>query len=221
MDVPPIVSVVPPFDLKSFRVPSDVDEAFYIPNFITPEEEEYLLRKPHEDGPGYHPVVATISLGSHAIFHYHRYRPEQAEQYINNSTLSAEGSGKLIDPQSVLSLLLEPRSLVITTKNLYRDYLHSIEPVEQDIIAPASVRGCDPGNNGNSSNHSSERESSDQTHIGYQVANWDLLADEENRCVAKEGGTLHRKIRVSMTCRDVEKILLGKGLGFGISKVHS
>lgn len=36
---------IPVFDLETFRVPSDVDEAFYIPNFITLEEEEYLLRK--------------------------------------------------------------------------------------------------------------------------------------------------------------------------------
>ncbi|KAF8588035.1 hypothetical protein K439DRAFT_1336264, partial [Ramaria rubella] len=28
---------------------------------------------PHEDGPSYHPVVATLSLGSHAVFNYHRY----------------------------------------------------------------------------------------------------------------------------------------------------
>lgn len=32
-----------------------------------------LLSKPHKDGPLYHPVVGTVSLGSHTVFHYYAY----------------------------------------------------------------------------------------------------------------------------------------------------
>jgi len=32
-------------DLSRFIVPSPIDEVFYIPEFITEEEEEYLTRK--------------------------------------------------------------------------------------------------------------------------------------------------------------------------------
>lgn len=31
--------------LSQYRVPSSLDEVFYIPEFITEREEEYLLRK--------------------------------------------------------------------------------------------------------------------------------------------------------------------------------
>ena len=46
--------------------------------------------QPHEDGPSYHPVVATISLGSHTVFHYYRYKDEPTgpEQTVGKCTLT-------------------------------------------------------------------------------------------------------------------------------------
>jgi hypothetical protein len=35
-------------DLSSFRVPCDIEDAFYIPEFVSREEEEYLQRKVRE-----------------------------------------------------------------------------------------------------------------------------------------------------------------------------
>ncbi len=73
--------------------------------------------QPHEDGPAYHPIVATVSLGSHAVFHYYRYTPEEnGDEPMTN--------GRTIDNTPALSVLLEPRSVIITTEVLYREYLH-------------------------------------------------------------------------------------------------
>lgn len=152
-------------------------------------------------------MVATVSLGSHAVFHYHRYRLEE----VGNRTTCGEGEhgGKSIDTRPILSILLEPRSLIITAKDLYQNHLHAIEPVERDAIGRSSPRRSDPGCN-------LELGTSDCPSIlAYQVANWELLGDEETRNIAVEGGVLYRKTRVSLTCRDVERILPGKALGFG------
>ena len=83
--------------------------------------------QPHEDGPAYHPVVATISLGGHAIFHYFRYAPEgegDAEDAEGAKEPWTSNHGRRIDPRPVLTVLLEPRSVVITTGTLYKTHLH-------------------------------------------------------------------------------------------------
>ncbi|TEB33852.1 hypothetical protein FA13DRAFT_1730122 [Coprinellus micaceus] len=74
---------------------------------------------PHEDGPKYHPVVATLSLGSHSVFHYYRYNETESPE-----GQGASGSGRSIDRNPVLSLLLERRSLVISFNDMYTSHLH-------------------------------------------------------------------------------------------------
>ncbi|KAJ3575604.1 hypothetical protein NP233_g989 [Leucocoprinus birnbaumii] len=81
---------------------------------------------PHEDGPKYFPVVATISLGSHTVFNYYRYKKGGTEIEDNKE--------KVIDKEPVLSMLLEPRSLVVSYGDMYTSYLHGIEPIEEDFI---------------------------------------------------------------------------------------
>ena len=72
---------------------------------------------PHEDGDAYYPIVATISLGSSLVLDvYEKKGPEKAE--------SISGSRWRI--------LQEPRSLLITSSGLYKDYLHGIAEVEVD-----------------------------------------------------------------------------------------
>ena len=166
----------------------------------------FVLIQPHEDGPSYHPVVATLSLGSHAVFNYHRYLKEQ-ETFSKPSleamaATSQTSSGSVIDPTPVLSLLLEPRSLVITTKELYTRHLHAIEPLEQDVLAP----------HGSHTDDASEWDDQRNRHA-VRVANWQMLGSEKEWLVARGGGVLERKTRISLTCRDVEKVLGGKGLG--------
>jgi alkylated DNA repair protein alkB family protein 6 len=62
--------------------------------------------QPHEDGAAYHPVVATISLGSHAMFHYYKYQADPQQ----STSEGAEARGQSIDSVPVHSILLEPRA---------------------------------------------------------------------------------------------------------------
>ncbi|KAI8996254.1 hypothetical protein BD414DRAFT_408782 [Trametes punicea] len=155
---------------------------------------------PHEDGPAYHPVVATLSLGSHAVFNYYKYKadddsaPSQAEQSAGTTTaagpMSATGSGKPIDPKPMLSLLLEPRSLVITTASLYTSHLHGIDEVRKDHF---EADGRTP----------QER-----------IANYEMLRDKVAKEAIANGGKLERAMRFSLTCRDVEKVAAAGGALF-------
>ena len=72
---------------------------------------------PHEDGDAYYPIVATVSLASTLVLDiYEKRGPERIE---------GDGVPKW-------RILQEPRSLLITTGGLYRDYLHGIAEKEID-----------------------------------------------------------------------------------------
>ena len=136
--------------------------------------------QPHEDGPSYHPVVATLSLGSHTVMHYYQYTPPVSPDDGQH--------GRTIDTRPPLSLLLEPRSLVITTSALYTDHLHGISEVGEDhLIAHDGGR-----NNGETA--------------GTRVANYEMIKGEDEKKVVMHGGTLRRQTRYSLTCRDVGKV---------------
>ncbi|KAK3333641.1 hypothetical protein B0T19DRAFT_132267 [Cercophora scortea] len=78
---------------------------------------------PHKDGSAYHPVVCTVSLGSTICLNLHKSKPDGA-----------------LDPEPVWRILQEPRSLLITTAELYSEYLHGIEPITTDIdISEATI----------------------------------------------------------------------------------
>jgi alkylated DNA repair protein alkB homolog 6 len=146
--------------------------------------------------------VATLSLGSHVVFNYHRYSEEQDTSPELSLAGARASSGRSVDPRPLLSLLLEPRSLVITAKELYTQHLHGIEPLEQDVLAPHNSHledssGCDDRH--------------DQHAI--QVANWRMLRCDKEMLAACNGGVLERKTWISLTCREVENVLGGKGLG--------
>ncbi|KAI0651109.1 hypothetical protein C8Q79DRAFT_931487 [Trametes meyenii] len=158
---------------------------------------------PHEDGPAYYPVVATLSLGSHTMFHYYKYNtdtdisedtPVQTERSAGTTTaagpLNVSGSGRPIDPNPVLSLLLESRSLVITTSSLYTSHLHGIDELQSDSFV---LDGRAP----------QER-----------IANFEVLRGSSVKDAIVSGGTLERGMRFSLTCRDVEKVAAGGGALF-------
>jgi len=176
--------------------------------------------QPHEDGPKYHPVVATISLGSHAIFNYFKYKedhvsredcdaststPQETLEVDKSNASSASTqpptTARPIDPTPGLSLLLEPRSLIITRSALYTEHLHGIDPVLDDYLDPAEPRERDDEKVDSVENVDGVGESN-----GVRVANWSLLKSAEGKRVATQGGKLSRKTRVSLTCRSVEKI---------------
>ncbi|TFK48225.1 hypothetical protein OE88DRAFT_1684881, partial [Heliocybe sulcata] len=264
------------FDLSQWQVPG-ADAAFYIPNFVTQDEEAYLIRKiveaprhrwkqlanrrlqiwggemtnnnlliqsempawlnqcpdiitrlretgayansahgapnhvilneyqagqgimPHQDGPAYHAVVGTISLGSHAVFHYYEYADDDQQRDFGQSMRHEDvlTGGRRINPVPVLSLLLEPRSLIITTSKLYSCHLHGIEPLETDSFSASST------------GHAVHQSST----TPYKIANADLIQGSQEQDLVREGGSLKRGTRYSLTCRDVEKVVNRKFMG--------
>ncbi|KAH9057111.1 hypothetical protein EDB83DRAFT_2225103 [Lactarius deliciosus] len=125
---------------------------------------------PHQDGPAYHPVVATLSLGSHTLMHYY----------------------DLPAREPVLSLLLEPRSLVITAQEQYIAHAHGIDSVTGDRVgefvwANAEMVGRGLGGRGE---------------------------DAAGPSLPTEGEVLLRGTRYSLTFRDVARVMnVGGRLG--------
>ena len=80
---------------------------------------------PHEDGAAYYPVVATVSLGGSIVLDV----PEKADlggqsaDDDNEETLDRKG----------WRIFQEPRSLLITTGSAYKDTLHGIAEVTEDV----------------------------------------------------------------------------------------
>ncbi|ERS97175.1 uncharacterized protein SPSK_02657 [Sporothrix schenckii 1099-18] len=82
---------------------------------------------PHKDGSAYHPVVCTVSLGASLCLNI----------YKNNE----DGT---LQTEPVARILQEPRSLLITTDNLYTDYLHGIADIDKDVdLSEATVANWD------------------------------------------------------------------------------
>ncbi|OAA57855.1 Oxoglutarate/iron-dependent oxygenase [Niveomyces insectorum RCEF 264] len=78
---------------------------------------------PHKDGSAYHPVVCTVSLGASLCLNLYQTKDDGA-----------------LDPEPVARILQEPRSLLITTDDLYTEYLHGIADLDEDSnLAPATV----------------------------------------------------------------------------------
>ena len=78
---------------------------------------------PHGDGPAYHPITATISLGGHTVLEIYK-KNEQGER----------------EAKPAWRILQEPRSLLITTGEMYKDTLHGIpERTVDDDLGPHSI----------------------------------------------------------------------------------
>ncbi|XP_033733991.1 alpha-ketoglutarate-dependent dioxygenase alkB homolog 6-like [Pecten maximus] len=120
---------------------------------------------PHEDGSLFFPTVSTISLGSHTLldFYYHIKQEEDPEK--NNCTSQ--------DERHFVSILLEPRSLVFVTEDMYKLHLHGIKERTSDEITD-------------------------------KVANLDQCKS------VSVGDNLVRSTRVSLTIRHVPRILKAK-----------
>ncbi|KAK9465677.1 hypothetical protein V1512DRAFT_228116 [Lipomyces arxii] len=114
---------------------------------------------PHEDGDVYHPVVATVSLQDGIVLDIYR-KTEDGKREI------------------VYRIYQEPKSLLITTEDMYTDYLHGIQDIDVDKSLYRDT-----------------------------VANWDFLSDDTKQRIELSGGDLKRKrARVSLTFRDVKKV---------------
>lgn len=87
---------------------------------------EYLQGQgimPHKDGSAYYPVVCTVSLGASLCL----------DLYGTNDDGTRE-------TESRWKILQEPRSLLITTGDLYTNYHHGIADVSEDVdLGPDTV----------------------------------------------------------------------------------
>ena len=70
---------------------------------------------PHTDGPAYFPVTATVSLNSHTVLEIY----EKNDQGERNTS-------------PTWRILQEPRSLLVTTANMYKNTLHGISELRKD-----------------------------------------------------------------------------------------
>jgi alkylated DNA repair protein alkB homolog 6 len=68
---------------------------------------------PHEDGPGYYPCVATVSLGGYSVLEIYE-------------------KGQLDRGKYKWRIVQEPGSLLVTVGEMYKDYLHGIQEVKED-----------------------------------------------------------------------------------------
>ncbi|WEW55328.1 hypothetical protein PRK78_000757 [Emydomyces testavorans] len=124
---------------------------------------------PHEDGAAYYPIVATVSIAAPIILDiYEKNSDSQPTMFMTN-----------VNSETVTSrapryrILQEPRSLLITTRDLYTDYMHGIaERTSDDDLGPESI------------------------------CNWDQLGDKS----PFEEGNYKRQIRISLTYRDVCRV---------------
>lgn len=86
---------------------------------------------PHEDGPAYHPLVATVSLGAAIVLDLYDKdkkkdgKPESEQDYLRIPRFR---------------ILQEQRSLLVTRGKMYTDFLHGIaERVVDGDLGPETV----------------------------------------------------------------------------------
>jgi len=147
---------------------------------------------PHEDGPAYASVVATVSLGGSIVLDLYekgegrsRQDPPSKDDVNGEDGKEERRAGDIEHGGSVPTwrILQEPGSLLVTTGEAYEVLLHGISPITRD-----TALGPDT------------------------VANWELLGNKERFA----DGVNERETRVSLTYRDVLKVskvgigLLGK-----------
>ncbi|PLB41976.1 uncharacterized protein BDW47DRAFT_98900 [Aspergillus candidus] len=126
---------------------------------------------PHEDGPAYHPLVATVSLGSATVLDLYAKTDNGDDD---------DGQGGRRPRYRVLQ---ERRSLLVTRGALYREFLHGIAETDRDEALGAGT-----------------------------ICNWDLLGERERFQAA---GWAERQTRVSLTYRDVVRVArLGNAMKF-------
>lgn len=88
---------------------------------------------PHSDGPLFHPIISTISCGSHTILELQRDPAIET-----NETGASRREDKV-------SILVERRSLLMIKDDAYHKYLHSIHETAADLITPniSNIEMCE------------------------------------------------------------------------------
>lgn len=149
--------------------------------------------QPHEDGPAFRPLVATISLGSHTVLDIHHYLSSTSPSPPMIATPTedlADCRGRPIAAIPLAHLLVMPRSLLVLSSSLYTSHLHGISANVSDTVVKASP-DADKGE--------------------VVVANQDLIGDSSVLDAIRDEGrwTQERATRTSLTFRRAEKVLKG------------
>eukprot|EP00794_Sanderia_malayensis_P019883 gene19883-21824_t len=96
---------------------------------------------PHLDGPLFFPAITTLSLGSHTVLDF--YQPLNDEKETRDSKSSAstcdETNTSSFESRYIMSILLQPRSLVVFKEDMYNHYLHGIQEKVTDTITQQTV----------------------------------------------------------------------------------
>ncbi|KAG0220951.1 Alpha-ketoglutarate-dependent dioxygenase alkB 6 [Mortierella sp. GBA43] len=185
--------------ITSARIAAAPASVYYIPDYITPQEEQILVDKqsgvfdgldtthrspnhclvneylagqgimPHKDGPAYLPTVATVSLSSHCVLEFYK-APEAKEGDDQDQDKAEEGKR---EPE--FSMLVQPRSLLVLKEDVYNKYMHGIREITSDDLRQGNILNLD------------------------QALPEGLQDDDK--------GVLERNTRISLTFRIVQKTL--------------
>ncbi|KAH7082410.1 hypothetical protein FB567DRAFT_106158 [Paraphoma chrysanthemicola] len=86
---------------------------------------------PHEDGSAYAPVVATVSLGGSLCLDI-TTKPSTSENMNEGHSVDEDREQSLETYNVPTRIFQEPRSLLITTGEAYRNLMHGIASIEVD-----------------------------------------------------------------------------------------
>lgn len=148
--------------------------------------------QPHEDGPAFRPIVATLSLGSYTILDIHHYlsTTSPSPPMTTSEAMAEEADslyGRPIAAIPLAHLLVLPRSLLILSSSLYTAHLHGITAAEVDTVTSTPSPGA------------------------VHIANAALLGDAEIIDKLRNEGSWRgqRETRTSLTFRHAQKVLKG------------
>lgn len=188
--------------------------------------------QPHEDGPAYHPAVATLSLASAQCVDIYQYlsttspspplvatpatsttdNASNDNRSMNDPTDKAStdaSSGRTIAAVPLARIYLAPRSLLIMSSSLYTTHLHGISPTTADILTTTS---SGTPKSEKTPTDTPEPASTAATAV-VPVANLGMLAPEIQDTVRDQGEyRSSRGTRVSLTFRRVTRVMRGGGL---------
>ena len=80
---------------------------------------------PHEDGAAYHPIVASVSLRAPIVLDLYKKR-DWSDDGIRETRRVREGKNGEREASPCWRILQEPRSLLVTTQQMYTHVLHGI-----------------------------------------------------------------------------------------------
>ncbi|XP_048733513.2 alpha-ketoglutarate-dependent dioxygenase alkB homolog 6-like isoform X4 [Ostrea edulis] len=158
-------------DMKKYIVEKAPPNIYYIPNFITEEEEQYLLHQvnsapkpkwtqlsnrrlqnwgglPHPKGMVAEEIPQWLKIYTEKVAALGLFGDKMPNHILVNEYLAGQGimpEQTSFDDRFVTSILLEPRSLVFVCDDMYKTYLHGISERTFDTITEsiANIELCE------------------------------------------------------------------------------